>query len=253
MEENKEPRVPRIGDMAPEFHAVTTQGEVNFPKDYLGSWVVLFAYEADFTPVSTTEIMMLASMYQEFKAIGATIICISTDSIYSHIAWLRKIKELSWKEIKHIEIGFPLISDNTTEITRKYNMMYTNQSTAFKINSCCIIDPKGRLRLLHYDPTAVGRNSNEILRQLIALQKTDQDMIVTPVNWIPNEDIILTPPKACKAAIELNDNIKEGQYFLDWFLCFQQCTDNSSKVAEPESNPYPTMFPPRNRNGYRRP
>jgi len=253
MEENKEPKVPRIGDMAPEFHALTTQGEMHFPKDYLGSWVVLFAYEADFTPVSTTEIMMLASMVQEFKAIGATIIGISTDSIYSHIAWIRKIKELSWKEIKHIEIGFPLISDRTQEITRKFNMSYTNQSTSFKVNSLYIIDPQGRIRLMHYDPTVVGRNSNEIMRLLIALQKTNQDMVVTPVNWLPNEDIILIPPEVCKAAIERTDNIKEGQYCLDWFLCFQPCSDNSNKIAEPESNPYPTMFPTRNRNGYRRP
>lgn len=109
--EEKFNRMPLIGDDAPAFEAVTTQGPISFPKDYEGKWVILFSHPADFTPVCTTEFMTFGSMIDEFKAINTELIGLSVDSLYAHIAWLRKIQELEWKDKKHINVTFPLIED----------------------------------------------------------------------------------------------------------------------------------------------
>ena len=113
-------RMPLINDDAPAFKAVTTQGEISFPEDYKGKWVILFSHPADFTPVCTTEFMTFASMIDEFKSLNTELIGLSVDSLYAHIAWLRKIQELEWNGIKGPEVTFPLIEDIRMDVARKY-------------------------------------------------------------------------------------------------------------------------------------
>ena len=175
-------RMPLIGDKAPEFTAVTTQGEINFPKDYEGKWVILFSHPADFTPVCTTEFMTFGSMINEFKAINTELVGMSVDSLYSHIAWLRKIQELEWKDKKHIEVTFPLIEDIRMEIANKYGMIQPNQSNTQAVRAVFIIDPKGIIRTILYYPLSTGRNMDEIKRIILALQKADKDNIATPAD-----------------------------------------------------------------------
>lgn len=140
-------RMPLIGDDAPSFTAVTTQGTINFPEDYKGKWVILFSHPADFTPVCTTEFMTFGSMMEEFKALNTELIGLSVDSLYSHIAWLRKIQELEWNGKKHIEVKFPLIEDIKMEIANKYGMIQPGQSTTQAVRAVFIIDPQAKSEL----------------------------------------------------------------------------------------------------------
>ena len=123
MEQTVATRMPLIGDSAPSFKAVTTQGVINFPEDYKGKWVILFSHPADFTPVCTTEFMTFASMIEEFRALNTELVGLSVDSLYAHIAWLRRIQELEWKDLKNIEVTFPLIEDIRMEVANKYGMI----------------------------------------------------------------------------------------------------------------------------------
>lgn len=252
MEEQNIVHMPLIGDMAPAFHGTTTQGEIKFPQDYCGSWVILFSHPADFTPVCTTEFMTFAYEMNAFKALNTELIGLSIDSLYSHIAWLRKIKELVWKDIKHIEVTFPLIADISMEIAKKYGMLHPNNSTTATVRSVFIIDPNGVIRTILYYPATTGRNIEELKRIIIALQTADCDNIATPANWMPGDDVILPPPGTCGAAMERVDQAYENQYCLDWFLCFRQ-TNCINDRKEPEGLPYPSVYPRRSRRSYRIP
>lgn len=251
MEESKAIRMPLIGDMAPVFHAVTTQGEIDFPQDYHGKWVVLFSHPADFTPVCTTEFMAFASMVNDFRAINTELIGLSIDSIYSHIAWLRKIKELSWKDIKHIEVTFPLIADISMDIANLYGMLHPGYSSTQTVRSVFIIDPEGKIRAILYYPATTGRNTEEIKRIIVALQKADNDKVATPANWIPYDDVIIPVPVTSDAAKDRVEKVTENMYCLDWFLCFQQTNNVEANSIEPESVPYPSMYQNRGRNNRR--
>ena len=214
--------MPLIGDDAPAFHAVTTQGEINFPEDYKGKWVILFSHPADFTPVCTTEFMTFGSMMDEFKALNTELIGLSVDSLYSHIAWLRKIQELEWNGKKHIEVKFPLIEDIKMEIANKYGMIQPGASTTQAVRAVFIIDPQAKIRTILYYPLSTGRNFDEIKRIIIALQKADKDACATPADWRPGQDVIIPTAGSCGVAKERMESKDEDKYCLDWFICFKR-------------------------------
>lgn len=218
----EEVRMPLIGDNAPAFHAVTTQGEINFPEDYKGKWVILFSHPADFTPVCTTEFMTFGSMMDEFKALNTELIGLSVDSLYSHIAWLRKIQELEWNGKKHIEVKFPLIEDIKMEIANKYGMIQPGASTTQAVRAVFIIDPQAKIRTILYYPLSTGRNFDEIKRIIIALQKADKDACATPADWRPGQDVIIPTAGSCGVAKERMESKDEDKYCLDWFICFKR-------------------------------
>lgn len=240
MKEQELYTMPMIGDAAPSFCAITTQGEIHFPEDYQGKWVVLMSFQMDFTPVCTTELMTLASMINEFRELNVEIIGLSIASVYSHIAWLRKLKELSWRDLKHVDITFPLIADVSTKVAQRYAMLHSNTSNTQTIRSVFIIDPQAKLRAILYYPLTVGRNIAEIKRLVIALQSTEGNQTATPADWVPGDDVILLPPKTCDQASERMDKVNENMYCLDWFLAFRQtvCEPDIQKV-EPENNYLP--------------
>ena len=213
--------MPLIGDKAPEFEAVTTQGKINFPADYKGKWVILFSHPADFTPVCTTEFMTFASMADEFKALNTELVGLSVDSLYAHIAWLRKIQELEWNGMKNMEVKFPLIEDIKMDVARKYGMIQ-GQSTTQAVRAVFVIDPKGVIRTILYYPASTGRNFDEIKRIILALQKADKDAVATPANWRPGQDTIVPTAGSCGVAKERMESTDEDQYCLDWFLCFKR-------------------------------
>lgn len=219
------PTMPLIGQKAPAFKAVTTNGEINFPNDYKDRWVILFSHPADFTPVCTTEFMTFAEMMDEFNALNTDLIGLSIDSVYAHIAWLRKIEELEWNGISHPIIKFPVIADITMEIAKKYGMMHA-QSETNAVRAVFFIDPKHIIRAMLYYPASLGRNFKEIKRILLSLQKTDSEGVSTPANWKPGEDTIIGAPLTHKAA---RDRLKlehpDDRYCLDWFLSFKKADD----------------------------
>lgn len=221
MEENIT-KMPLIGEKAPAFTAVTTQGTINFPADYEGKWVILFSHPADFTPVCTTEFMTFASLEKEFKVLNTELIGLSVDSLYAHIAWLRKIQELEWNGHKNLEVKFPLIEDITMNVAKKYGMIQPNQSTTQAVRAVFIIDPKGIIRTILYYPISTGRNFDELLRLIQALQKADKDNVATPADWRPGDDTIIPTAGSCGTAKERMEDKSDDKYCLDWFLCFKR-------------------------------
>ena len=215
-------KMPLIGEDAPSFVATTTQGQINFPQDYNGKWIILFSHPADFTPVCTTEFMTFASMQQDFEKLNTQLVGLSVDSLYAHIAWLRKIKELEWNGLKDIEVTFPLIEDIKMEVARKYGMIQPGQSTTQAVRAVFIIDPKGKIRTILYYPLSTGRNFDEIKRIIIALQKADSDGVATPADWRPGKDVIIPTAGSCGTAKERMDNTDSDKYCLDWFMCFKR-------------------------------
>ncbi len=222
MEENIVYRMPLIGDAAPAFTAKTTQGDINFPSDYEGKWVILFSHPADFTPVCTTEFMTFASMADEFKALNTELVGLSVDSLYAHIAWLRRIQEIEWKNFKNVEVKFPLIEDIKMDVSKLYGMIQPSQSTTQAVRAVFVIDPKGIIRTILYYPLSTGRNFDEIKRIILALQKADKDACATPADWRPGEDVIVPTAGSCGVAKERMESKVDDQYCLDWFMCFRR-------------------------------
>lgn len=220
--ENETYTLPLIGDDAPSFKAVTTQGEINFPQDFKGKWVILFSHPADFTPVCTTEFMTFASMMDEFKQLNTELVGLSIDSLYSHIAWLRKIQELEWNGLKNIEVTFPLIEDIKMEVAKRYGMVQPGQSTTQAVRAVFVVDPKGKVRTILYYPLSTGRNFDEIKRIILALQKADNDGVATPADWRPGDDVIVPTAGSCGVAKERMQSQDDETYCLDWFLCFKR-------------------------------
>ena len=219
-------RMPLIGDKAPEFTATTTQGVINFPKDYEGKWVILFSHPADFTPVCTTEFMTFGSMMQEFEELNTQLVGLSVDSLYAHIAWLRKIQEIEWNGKKHIEVKFPLIEDIKMDVAKKYGMIQPGQSTTQAVRAVFVIDPKGIIRTILYYPLSTGRNFDEIKRIILALQKADKDGVATPADWRPGDDVIIPTAGSCGTAKERMESTDADKYCLDWFMCFKRENKN---------------------------
>lgn len=220
--EKKLKRMPVIGDKAPSFTAVTTQGEINFPEDYKGKWAILFSHPADFTPVCTTEFMTFAKMAEEFKELNTELVGLSIDSLYSHIAWLRKIQDIEWKDMKNIEVKFPLIEDIKMEVSNAYGMISPNHSTTQAVRAVYFVDPKGIIRTILYYPQEVGRNFQEIKRIIIALQKADKDNVALPADWQPGDDVIVPTAGSCGVAKQRMESTDEDLNCLDWFLCFKK-------------------------------
>ena len=215
-------KMPLIGDKAPEFKAVTTNGEIDFPKDFKGKWVILFSHPADFTPVCTTEFMTFASMVADFKKLNTELVGLSVDSLYSHIAWLRKIKDLEYKGMKNLDVTFPLIEDIKMEVSKKYGMIQPGQSDTQAVRAVFVIDPKGVIRTILYYPLSTGRNFDELKRIIQALQKTDSDGVATPADWRPGDDAIIPPAGSSKLAKERAEGSSGDSYCLDWFMCFKK-------------------------------
>jgi len=218
----EEQRMPLIGDDAPSFKAVTTQGPISFPEDYKGKWVILFSHPADFTPVCTTEFITFASIMDELKEMNTELIGLSVDSLYSHIAWLRKIQELDYKGMKNVEVKFPLIEDIRMEVANKFGMIQPNASNTQAVRAVFFIDPKAKIRCILYYPLSLGRNFDEIKRIIKGLQKADSDGVATPADWRPGDDVIVPTAGSCGVAKERMESKDDNMYCLDWFLCFKK-------------------------------
>mgnify|MGYP003362868029 CR=1 FL=1 len=212
--------MPRIGDLAPSFKAVTTQGEINFPADYSGSWVILFSHPADFTPVCSSEFMTFASLEEKFAKVNTKLVGLSVDGLYSHIAWLRTINEkIEYKGMKNVEVRFPLIEDITMEVATKYGMIQPGESSTKAVRAVFVIDPKGVIRTIIYYPLSLGRNFDELYRVVVGLQTADAFNVALPADWRPGDDVIVPTAGSCGVAKERMEDRSGETHCYDWFFC----------------------------------
>lgn len=215
--------MPRIGDAAPAFTAQTTQGQINFPADYAGKWVIFFSHPADFTPVCTSEFMTFATMKEQFAAYHTEIVGLSVDGLYSHIAWLRTIKDkITFRGMKDVDVTFPLIEDISMEIARKYGMIMPGEDSTKAVRAVFVIDPTGTIRAIIYYPLSLGRNFDELLRVIQALQTADHFAVATPADWRPGDRVIVPPAGSCGTAKERMEGRVDGVECEDWFFCTKE-------------------------------
>ncbi|MGB5820794.1 MAG: peroxiredoxin [Saonia sp.] len=215
--------MPRIGDSAPKFKAITTQGPIDFPNDYVGQWVILFSHPAEFTPVCTSEFMTFAKLEEKFNSANCKLVGLSIDGLYSHIAWLRTIKDkIKFKDMENIEVKFPLIEDITMNVAKKYGMIQPGESETQAVRAVFFIDPKGIIRAIIYYPLSLGRNFDEIYRALIAMQTADVFSVATPADWNPGDDVIVPPAGSCGTAEERVAGTDGEMVCGDWFFCTQK-------------------------------
>ncbi|GAB4294092.1 MAG: peroxiredoxin [Ignavibacteriaceae bacterium] len=208
--------IPLLGELMPELEVQTTKGMMNIPKDFKGKWIVLFSHPADFTPVCTTEFVAFAKRNEEFKKLNAELIGLSIDQVFSHIKWVEWIKN----NLK-IEIPFPVIADDMGGVAVKLGMIHPGKGTN-TVRAVFIIDPEGRIRLMIYYPQEVGRQIDEVLRALKALQISDTNKVAMPENWPNNEligsKVINPPPKDVK---EAENRLKNNEGF-DWWFTYKE-------------------------------
>ena len=181
------PRSLRIGDAAPNFTARTTQGEMTLDQ-YRGRWVVFFSHPADFTPVCTSEFVALAKAAPQFEALDCALLGLSVDSLYSHVAWLRAIKD-----VFGVEVPFPIVEDPSMAVGYAYGMLDEQAGDASAVRATYFIDPEGIIRALNWYPMNVGRSVDEMLRTVRALQRSADGQVYTPADWQPGDDILLPP------------------------------------------------------------
>lgn len=203
--------MPRLNEPAPAFDAPTTHGRRKL-EDYRGKWLVLFSHPADFTPVCTTEFMAFARRHAEFQSLNAELLGLSIDSHYSHIAWVRNIKEKFG-----IEIPFPIIADLSMEVASSYGMIHPGAADTSAVRATFIIDPEGVLRAMVYYPMSNGRSIDEFLRLVKAMQTSDANGVATPEAWQPGDKVIVPPPASID---EANARVESGEYeCTDWYFC----------------------------------
>ncbi|RAP58338.1 peroxiredoxin [Oleiagrimonas sp. MCCC 1A03011] len=202
--------MPQLNAPAPDFEARTTHG-VRKLSDYKGKWLVLFSHPADFTPVCTTEFMAFAKAYPEFQKLDCELLGLSIDSYYSHVAWVRNIKEKFG-----VEIPFPIIEDLSMKVAQSYGMIHPGAADTSAVRATFVIDDKGILRAMVYYPMTNGRSIPEFIRLVSALQTSDANGVATPESWAPGDKVIVPPPATAEAAEARMD---EGYECTDWYFC----------------------------------
>lgn len=206
----------RLGSIAPNFKADTTQGPIDFHEFIGDNWVILFSHPEDYTPVCTTELGAFSKLEPEFTKRGAKLIGLSANTVESHGGWIKDINE-----VNDTNLTFPIIGDKERQVALAYDMIDHQDATnvdskgiAFTIRSVFIIDPKKTIRLILSYPASTGRNTAEVLRVLDSLQTGDKNRITTPINWLPGEDVIVHPTIPTEEAQKLYPDLRIVKPYL---------------------------------------
>jgi peroxiredoxin (alkyl hydroperoxide reductase subunit C) len=190
MENSESNFMPRIGDIAPDFQAMTTKGMIKMSEFAKDKWIVMFSHPADFTPVCTTEMTGFALRKKEFTDLNTELLGLSIDSIHAHMGWVSNVKEKTG-----VYFDFPIIADIDMKVSKLYGMLQPNESETAAVRAVFFIDPGKKIRLIMYYPLNVGRNMDEIIRALKALQTADKFKVAMPLDWQPGDKVIVPPPK----------------------------------------------------------
>lgn len=215
--------MPRIGDTAPDFEAVTTKGKIKLSDYAKDKWIVMFSHPADFTPVCTTEMSGFALRKDEFDEMNTELIGLSIDSIHSHLAWVNNVRRNTG-----VYFDFPIIADLDMKVSKLYGMLQPNESETAAVRAVFIIDPAKKIRLIIYYPLNIGRNMDEIVRALQALQFSDQHKVAMPLNWKPGEKVIVPPPKTLD---EMNERIADDTFEKVDFYLVKKEISNDQRIS----------------------
>lgn len=214
-------RIPLIGNQAPSFKAPTTNGMLSFPKDFGKQWKILFAHPRDFTPVCSSEILELAYRQNEFKELNTEIVILSVDKMVSHQSWKSDLESIEFNGREKVKINFPLVVDSSAVISYKYGMLDSKSEVGQSVRGVFFIDPENTIRLFQFYPIEIGRNIDEIIRALKALQERDRvKNIVLPANWQPGDDYMLpalTPED--KEELKKPDS---DVYYINWYMIYKK-------------------------------
>jgi len=218
-------RIPLIGEQAPAFTTESTEGTINFPSDFGSNWKVIFSHPMDFTPVCSTELIELANLQNEFEKLGIKIMTVSIDPIEIHKQWKKSLEQIEYKEYPRQKINFPIADDSNLVIAKLYGMIHLESDNNRDVRGVFIIDPDNKIRAEYFYPQEVGRNMEELLRTVIALQTTDRNNVMTPANWKTGNDVLVPFPLKGNMS---DMNKESGEYYqVAWFLIFKKCISGS--------------------------
>jgi len=219
--EDRNFRIPLLGEKAPSFTAESTQGRINFPDDYGREWKVLFSHPQDFTPVCSSEILELANLQHEFDRIKTQLVVISTDALDTHTEWKKALEQINFKDRGSEKIKFPLVSDANLSVAKLYGMIHSQTNTTRDVRGVFLIDPNNVLRAMFFYPITIGRNTDEIIRTLTALQTSDDYHVSTPADWRAGNDVFV-PYLNENEAKKMAENKASDVYQLTWFMTYKK-------------------------------
>jgi peroxiredoxin (alkyl hydroperoxide reductase subunit C) len=218
--EDRNFRIPLIGETAPSFTAETTNGVLNFPGDFGKSWKVLFSHPQDFTPVCSTEILELAYLQDEFEKLGVKVAVVSTDPLSTHVQWKKAMESLNLNNRGTVKIKFPIIDDENVTISKEYGMIHPETNSTRSVRGVFIIDPNNIVQAMYFYPMSVGRSTDELLRMVTALETTAASKVMTPVNWKAGNDVLV--PYAPGKDLSNPKTPPEGYYALAWYMWYKK-------------------------------
>jgi peroxiredoxin (alkyl hydroperoxide reductase subunit C) len=218
--EDRNFRIPLIGETAPSFTAESTNGTINFPSDFMRKWKILFSHPQDFTPVCTTEILELAYLQDEFDKQGVKLVVVSTDPLETHVQWKKAMESLNLNNRGPVKIKFPIVDDQKVAISKQYGMIHSATNSTRDVRGVFVIDPDNIIQAIYFYPMNVGRSTDELLRIVSALKTTSAAKVMTPANWKAGNDLLVPiPPKT-----DANNPtaVPAGFYSPAWFIWFKK-------------------------------
>jgi peroxiredoxin 2/4 len=212
-QEDRNFKIPLIGDIAPSFTAETTTGKLNFPSSFGKTWKILLSHPQDFTPVCSSELLELAHLQKDFDDLNVKLVIVSTDKLETHHQWVKSLEEVKYKNRESQKIRFPLIDDNDLTVSKLYGMIHASSNSTKNVRGVYIIDPDNVIQSVSFYPMLIGRNMDELKRTIIALQTAKEDEILTPANWLPGDDVIVPYKRTAN---------EDGLYDVVWYMTFKR-------------------------------
>jgi len=223
--ENRNFRIPLIGEKAPSFTAESTSGVIHFPRDYGKNWKIIMSHPQDFTPVCSSEILELANLQNEFSKLGVKLVVVSVDPLETHVQWKKALEQLSAKQNNPVQIKFPIVADDNLKISKEYGMIHSDSNTPRDVRGVYIVDPNNVIEAIYFYPNKVGRSTDELIRTVEALQTTFASNVLTPVNWKSGKDVLI--PYIPDDNMTMNQLEKQGIYNVAWFMWYKSPKDIS--------------------------
>ncbi|MBN2635988.1 MAG: peroxiredoxin [Prolixibacteraceae bacterium] len=214
--------IPLIGSKAPSFTAKSTDGKIKFPQDFGSSWKILFSHPQDFTPVCSSELLEMANLKEEFEKLNVKVAVISTDDVEQHLLWKEYLETVDYKNRGQLKIEFPIIEDTKATVSETYGMLHQPTSTNRDIRGVFIIDGNNVVRSINFYPMEIGRNMEEIVRIVEALQTADQNQVLTPANWNEGDDVMVPYFPYTTKELEANPELKDQYYSVGNRLWFKK-------------------------------